>query len=341
MGEQARERIQQKERAREMNTSSSIANLVGNTPLVRLSRFGAGLEHQLLGKCEFLNPGGSVKDRIAFHMVRKAEESGQLRPGATIVEATAGNTGIGLALVAALRGYKLVTLMSDKVSIDKVKLLEALGAETVILPGAKSLDDPEHTLNKARAIAQERGGWFADQFFNSSNVEAHYSGTGPELWEQTNGDIDVLVVGVGTGGTLTGAGRYLRERKPSIKIVLADPVGSMLADLVNGRSTSSSSYIVEGIGQDFVPGNFDMSLVDDAIQVPDEDSVAAAKRLLQTEAMFVGSSSGCIASPAVSYAKRSEGKNKTIVAILPDGGRGYISTIYDDVWLKNKLRPSS
>jgi cystathionine beta-synthase len=321
-----------------MDVSNSLAELVGNTPLVKLSRFGRDLKHNILGKCEFLNPGGSVKDRIAFHMVERAEESGQLRPGSTIVEATAGNTGIGLALVAALKGYKLVVVMSEKVSSDKVKLLEALGAETVIVPGGRPITDPDHWMNQAKRIIEERGGWLADQFYNQSNVEAHYQTTGPELWEQTGGNIDVLVAGVGTGGTLTGAGRYLKERKKSLKIVLADPVGSMLTDLVQGKQESTGApYIVEGIGQDFVPGNFDISLVDRALQVTDAESVETARQLFRDEAMFVGSSSGCIVSAAVKYAAELDGDNKNIVAILPDGGRGYISTIYDADWLKQKL----
>lgn len=317
---------------------NSLADLVGNTPMVRLSRFGADLKHNILAKCEFLNPGGSVKDRIAFHMVQKAEAAGQLLPGGTIVEATAGNTGVGLALVAALRGYKLITVMSAKVSTDKVKLLQALGAETVIVPAGKPISDPEHFMNRAREIATSKGAWLADQFNNDSNVQAHYEGTGPEIWNQTNGAVDVFVVGVGTGGTLSGAGRYLKERNSSIKIVLADPVGSMLADLVRGNQLApGSAYLVEGIGQDFVPGNLDVSLVDEVIQVTDAKSVETAKELLAKEAIFVGSSSGCIVSAAVEISRRLPGEGCNIVAILPDGGRGYLSTIYDDEWLKQKL----
>lgn len=319
--------------------ANSIADLVGNTPLVKLSRFGADLNHNILAKCEFLNPGGSVKDRIAFHMVAMAEARGELTPGSTIIEATAGNTGVGLALAASLRGYKLITVMSEKVSKDKVRLLQALGAETIILPGGKPIDDPDHFMNRARALVASTGGWFADQFYNEANVEAHYRSTGPEIWEQTGGEVDVLVVGVGTGGTLTGVGRYLKERKKSVRIVLADPVGSMLAALVRGEKSATSSYLVEGIGQDFVPGNFDISLVDDIVQVSDADSVAAAKQLLRDEAMFVGSSAGCILTAAKVYSSRLSGENKNIVVVLPDGGRGYVSTIYDDDWLEQKLSP--
>ncbi len=320
-----------------MEVQSSLEDLVGNTPLVRLTRFSRDLKHNILAKCEFLNPGGSVKDRIAFHMVEKAEQAGQLRPGSTIVEATAGNTGIGLALVAAAKRYKLITVMSEKVSRDKVKLLQALGSETVITPAGKASSDPDHFMNRAKEIAKERGGWLADQFQNATNIEAHYQTTGPEIWKQTDGEVDVFICGVGTGGTLTGVGRYLKERKPSVKIVLADPVGSSLADFYRGKESTSASYLVEGIGQDFVPGNFDLSLVDDAIQVTDSDSVAASKKLFADEAMFVGSSSGCIAHAAIEYSKKLDGNGKNIVIILPDGGRGYISTIYDDDWIKAKL----
>lgn len=320
-----------------MTALNSIEDLVGNTPMLKLPRVGRGVNHHLMAKCEFLNPGGSVKDRIAFHMVRKAEQSGRLAPGGTIVEATAGNTGIGLALVAALRGYKLITVMSQKVSQDKVKLLEALNAEVVITPAGKSIDDPEHFMNRAKAIAETSGAWLADQFNNATNIEAHYETTGPEIWQQTQGAIDVLVVGCGTGGTLSGAGRYLKERKKEIKIVLADPIGSMLADLVRGKQSTSAAYIVEGIGQDFVPGNLDLPLIDDVIQVSDTDSVETAKDLLSKEAMFVGSSSGCIVFAALEYCRRLDGEGKTVVAVLPDGGRGYVSTIYNADWLKQKL----
>jgi cystathionine beta-synthase len=318
---------------------NSLEELVGHTPIVRLSRYcqSEKLKHNILAKCEFLNPGGSVKDRIAFHMVRKAEESGQLKPGGTIVEATAGNTGIGLALVAALRGYKLITLMSEKVSKDKVNFLKALGAETIILPGGKPISDPDHFMNRARAMAESTGAWLANQFFNETNIEAHYQTTGPEIWKQTEGEVDALVAGVGTGGTLTGTGRFLKEKKADVKVVLADPVGSLLADLVQGKQSKSSSYLVEGIGQDFVPGNFDTTLVDAVISVRDADAVQTAKNILKTEGMFLGSSSGCIVTAAVEYCKGLDGEGKNIVVILPDGGRGYLSTIYDDEWLRNKL----
>jgi len=319
--------------------ANSLEELIGNTPIIRLSRFcqSENLKHTILGKCEFLNPGGSVKDRIAFHMVRKAEETGRLKPGGTIIEATAGNTGIGLAQVAAVRGYKLITVMSEKVSKDKVNFLRALGAETVVLPGGKPISDPDNFMNRARKMAEDTGAWLANQFYNETNAEAHYQSTGPEVWNQTGGTVDVLIAGVGTGGTLSGTGRYLKEHKPGVKVVLADPIGSSLADLVQGKESKSASYLVEGIGQDFIPGNFDISLVDDVVRVADQDAVAMSKKVLATEGLFLGSSSGCIIAAAVEYARRLSGENKNIVIILPDGGRGYLSTIYNEEWLSLKL----
>lgn len=319
--------------------ANSLEELIGNTPIIRLSRFcqSENLKHTILGKCEFLNPGGSVKDRIAFHMVRKAEETGKLKPGGTIIEATAGNTGIGLAQVAAVRGYKLITVMSEKVSKDKVNFLRALGAETVVLPGGKPISDPDNFMNRARKMAEDTGAWLANQFYNETNAEAHYQSTGPEVWTQTGGEVDALVAGVGTGGTLSGTGRYLKEQKREVQVVLADPIGSSLADLVEGNESKSGSYLVEGIGQDFIPGNFDISLVDDVVRVADKDAVEMSKKVLATEGLFLGSSSGCIIAAAVEYARRLSGDNKNIVAILPDGGRGYLSTIYNEEWLSLKL----
>jgi len=323
--------------SRSDSIGDSIADAIGQTPMVRLTRVYPGLRHNLLGKCEYLNPGGSVKDRIAAYMIAAAEKDGRLKPGGTLVEATAGNTGIGLAMMSALKGYKLVTVMSSKVSSDKVKLLQALGAEVVITPAGKPLDDPEHTLNKARAIAEARDGWMVNQFYNDDNVRAHYETTGPEIWSQTGGTVDVLVAGVGTGGTLTGAGRYLKEKKPSVQLILADPIGSKLAGVIQNREVENTPYIVEGIGMDFVPGTFDTKQVDAAIQISDVESVGTAHALMSKEGIFVGSSAGCNTAAAISFAKNLEGEGKNIVIILPDGGRGYLSTIYDDAWLQTKL----
>jgi len=315
----------------------SVIEAIGNTPIVKLKRFAAPLKHNLWGKLEFLNPGGSVKDRIAKNMIEQAEREGKLKPGGWIVEATAGNTGIGLAMVAALKGYKLICLVSQKVSKDKVRLLERLGAEIVITPSGKQVGDPDHFLNIAKRLTEERDAWFVDQFFNPDNAQVHYQVTGPEIWKQTAGEVDAIVAGVGTGGTLSGAGRYLKEMKPSVKVILADPAGSILADLYDDVKTTSAPYVVEGIGQDFLPGNFHKNMVDAAFRVSDEESVQAAYDLMKLEGIFAGSSSGCIAHAAKTYCKQLSGKGKNVLAILPDGGRGYMSTIYDDQWMSEKF----
>lgn len=319
-----------------MPVLQSIAEAIGQTPMVKLNRFGAGFKHSLLAKCEFMNPGGSVKDRIGWSMVCRAEEEGLLEPGGTIVEGTAGNTGIGLAMAAALKGYRLVTVMSAKVSREKVSLLKALGAEVIITPIGKPSSDPDHFINRAREYARSNGFWLADQFNNQDNVRAHYEHTGPEIWAQTEGAVDVLIAGAGTGGTLSGAGRYLKEQKQSIRVVLADPVGSVQAEKFEGRESSSASYLVEGIGGDFIPANLHLDVIDAAIKVSDRDALKAAHRLMESEALFVGSSSGCIVAAAVQYCRENAGDAQTIVAILPDGGRAYISTIYDGTWLSEK-----
>jgi cystathionine beta-synthase len=322
-----------------MQVLQSIAEAIGHTPMVKLNRFGAGLGHNLLAKCEFMNPGGSIKDRIAWFMVCQAEKDGRLAPGGAIVEATAGNTGIGLAMAAALKGYKLTTIMSAKVSQDKVSLLKALGAEVIITPAGKASDDPEHFINQARALAESRGAWLADQFNNADNIRAHYETTGPEIWQQTAGSVDVLIAGAGTGGTLSGAGKYLKEQKPSVKVVLADPVGSVQADRFNGVSAQSGSYLVEGIGGDFIASNLKMDILDAAIKITDAEAILTAHQLMEKEALFVGSSSGCIIAAAIKYLRQLDGENQTIVAVLPDGGRAYMSTIYDDTWLSEKHMP--
>ena len=320
-----------------MELLNSISEAVGNTPLVRLDRINPDKQHNLLAKCEFMNPGGSVKDRIAFYMVEQAEREGQLKPGQLIVEATGGNTGIGLALAAKLTGHKLVTVMTEKVGKEKVHMMQVLGAETIVVPGGKLIDDPEHFINQGRRIAKERDAWYVDQFENKHNLDAHYKFTGPEIWKQTDGTVDVLVAGIGTGGTLCGAGRYLKEMKSSIKLVLADPIGSMLADWHNRTEPHPASYLVEGIGGDFIAGNVDMSLIDSAIYVDDKTSIETAHQLLEKEAIFGGSSSGCVLAAAMKFGERNKDQALTIVAVLPDTGRLYMDTIFNDVWLASRL----
>jgi cystathionine beta-synthase len=323
-----------------MQIFDSISSAVGNTPLVRMSRIAPDLKHNLLGKCEFLNPGGSVKDRIAFRMVQAAERSGRLKPGQTMVEGTGGNTGIGLALAAKLTGHKLICVMTEKVNRDKQNLMRKFGAEVMVVPGGKSVNDPTHFINQARTLASETGAWFVDQFANEDNFSTHYETTGPEIWQQTGGSVDVLVAGVGTGGTLCGAGRYLKEQKPSVKLVLADPAGSTLLEVHKKVAGNPASYIVEGIGGDFIPAIVDMDIIDYVIRIEDERSIAITQQLLEKEAIFVGGSSGCIVAAAIQYCRDvsavENGKEKTlnVVAILPSSGNLYLSTIFDDQWLQ-------
>ncbi len=315
----------------------SIAESVGNTPIVHLSRLGAGLKHTILAKCEFMNPGGSIKDRIAFYMVEQAEKEGKLRPGQLIVEATGGNTGIGLAMAARLKGYKLKAVMTEKVGKEKVYLMRILGAETLVVPGGKTIDDPEHFINKARTIAAQEGAWYVDQFANPHNLQAHYKFTGPEIWEQTNGQVDVLVAGIGTGGTLCGAGKFLKELKPSLQLVLADPAGSQLTGFRQGFASAGAAYLVEGIGGDFIPGIVSMDIIDHCIQVSDQASIDAAHELMTKEAILAGSSSGCVVAAAMQFCRQKNDQPLTVVAVLPDTGRLYMSTIYDDAWLASHL----
>jgi cystathionine beta-synthase len=320
----------------------SISSVVGNTPLVRMSRIVPDLKHNLLAKCEFLNPGGSVKDRIAFRMVEAAEKDGRLKPGQSMVEGTGGNTGIGLALAAKLTGHKLTCVMTEKVNRDKQNLMRKLGAEVMVVPGGKSIDDPAHFINQARARATQTGAWFVDQFANQDNLTTHYETTGPEIWQQTGGNVDVLVAGVGTGGTLCGAGRFLKEQKPSIKLVLADPAGSTLLEVHKKIVGNPAPYIVEGIGGDFIPAIVDMDLIDHIIRIDDERSIAMTQQLLEKEAMFVGGSSGCIVAAALQYCRdanaAADGNRNAevlnVVAILPSSGNLYLSTIFDNQWMQ-------
>ncbi len=320
-----------------MEYLNSIAEAVGNTPLIRLNHFNISANHRIFLKCEFLNPGGSVKDRIAFHMVEEAERSGKLKPGGLMVEATGGNTGIGLAMAANLKGYKLLCVMTEKVGKKKVSLMKILGAECIVVPGGKSIADPEHYINKAKQIAQEKGAWFVGQFENQANLEAHYNTTGPELWEQTGGKIDAFVAGIGTGGTLCGAGRYLKEKKPAVELILADPEGSLLAAWLNHSKETPGSYLVEGIGGDFIPDIVDLSLIDKAITISDRESIETTHKLAREESIFVGGSAGCIVAAAVHYCLSSRKEELNVVAVLPSTGHLYTDTVFDTNWLDLKL----
>jgi cystathionine beta-synthase len=308
-----------------MIIAASILDRIGNTPMVCLARIGRGLPAQLLGKCEFLNPGGSVKDRIAKAIVDDAEARGLICPGATLVEATAGNTGVGLALVAAIRGYRLVCVMPKKMSADKQTALAALGAEIIITPNAKP-SDPNNFQNVARRLAAERGWFLTDQFAHSANPRIHEATTGPEILDQCEGRVGALVCGVGTGGTITGVGRFLKFRLPAVKIVLADPVGSRLAHLVDPAThpDHDAAYQVEGIGGSCAPEVLDLSVVDAAERISDDESFALTGRLWHEEGLLVGGSSGTAVAAAIRVARRGD-LDGPVVVILPDSWDRYWS----------------
>jgi cystathionine beta-synthase len=310
-----------------VDLAPDILALVGNTPLVRLSRIGRGLKPTLVGKLEHLNPGGSVKDRIGLRMIEDAERRGLLRPGGTIVEPTSGNTGVGLAMAAAIKGYRVVCTMADKQSQEKRDLLRAFGAEVVVCPTAVPPESPESYYKVAERIAKETpGGFLPNQYYNPMNPEAHYNTTGPEIWEQTDGKVTHVVLGIGTGGTVTGAGRYLKERKSDVQIIGADPQGSLYTGDIH-------PYKVEGIGEDFYPGTFESKLVDRWIRVSDRDSFLTARRLTREEGILVGGSSGTAMFAALEVAKELD-ENALVLVLFADSGRSYLSKIYNDEWMR-------
>lgn len=306
----------------------SILETIGGTPLVRLNRMGRGLKATILVKVEYLNPGGSVKDRVAVKMIEAAEREGLIKPGGVIIEATAGNTGIGLALAAAVKGYRSIFVMPDKMSEDKISLLRAYGAEVVITPTSVPPDSPESYNGVADRLAREIPGAFRpNQFTNPNNPLAHYLTTGPEIWEHSGGKVDVFVAGMGTGGTITGASRYLKEKNPRLVVVGADPEGSILS------GDSPKAYKVEGIGEDFIPRTFDRQLVDEMVRVSDRESFNTARRLAREEGILAGGSSGTALAAALKYAERLT-EPRTFVVLLPDTGRNYLTKIFSDRWMQ-------
>lgn len=317
----------------------NIVQTIGRTPLVHLQRIGRGLPCPIYAKVEFFNPGGSVKDRIGVNIIERAERSGQLKPGGTVVESTSGNTGVGLAIVCALKGYRAVFVMPDKMSQEKIQLLRSFGARVVITPTSVEPDDPRSYYSVARKIVAETpNAVLANQYHNPENPHSHYQTTGPEIWEQTSGQVTDLVATMGTGGTITGAGRYLKERNPAIQVVGVDPVGSILLDAWknNGQIPEDAKafpYKVEGFGEDFIPSTLDLSLIDDIVQVTDRESFLWARKLVREEGIFAGGSSGSAVSAAVRYTQ-TLGEDRLIVVILPDSGSRYLSKFYDDKWMR-------
>ncbi len=315
----------------------NILEALGNTPLVRLHSVTRGVAPEVLAKVEFFNPGGSVKDRIGLAIIEDAERSGKLKPGGTIVEATSGNTGVGLAIAAAIKGYKTVFVMPDKMSEEKIRLLRAFGARVIITPTAVEPDDPRSYYSVARRIVEETpNAILANQYHNPVNPQVHYLTTGPEIWEQTEGRVDVFVATMGTGGTISGVGRYLKERKPEVKVVGVDAVGSILCHyFYTGEITQASTYRVEGFGEDFIPSTLDFSVVDDVVQVDDRESFLMARRLVREEGLFVGGSSGSAVAAALKYIRQKQiGPDKVVVVLLPDTGARYLSKIFNDDWMR-------
>jgi cystathionine beta-synthase len=311
-----------------VDVHDSLVELIGNTPLVRLNGVAAGLTPQVLAKVEYLNPGGSVKDRIALRMIEAAEASGELKPGGTIVEPTSGNTGVGLAIVAASRGYRCVFVMPDKMSAEKIAVLRAYGAEVVVCPTAVAPEHPDSYYSVSDRLAREiPGGWKPNQYANPGNPESHYHSTGPEIWRQTEGRITHFVAGIGTGGTISGTGRYLKEVSDGrVQVIGVDPEGSVYS------GGTGRPYLVEGVGEDFWPTTYDKTICDRIVAVSDKDSFVMTRRLAREDALLVGGSCGMAVAGALRVASQL-GPDDVVVVLLPDSGRGYLSKIFNDEWM--------
>ena len=321
---------------RELAVLDSVLEAIGHTPLVRLSRIGRGIRTPVYGKAENLNPGGSVKDRIGLAIIEAAERAGKLKAGGVIVEATSGNTGVGLAIAAAIKGYRCIFTIPDKMSIEKVRLLRAYGAEVIVVPTAVPPDHPEYYIQKAKSIvASTPGAVMADQHYNPANPEAHYLTTGPELWEQTGGRITHFVCAPGTGGTISGTGRYLKEKNPKLRVVAGDPAGSIYMEYARTRQkTKGQPYKVEGIGGDKIPSSLHFDVIDEWIVVADADAFRTARRLTREEGIFLGGSGGLNVFAALELARRLDDPEAMVVTILCDTGERYLSKLYDDNWMR-------
>lgn len=317
----------------------SILEVIGNTPLVRLNRVTDGIDGTLLAKVEYMNPGQSVKDRIGIKMIEEAEKKGLIEPGGTIIEGTSGNTGMGLALAAAIKGYRCIFTVSDKQSKEKIDLLKALGAEVKLCPTDVEPDDPRSYYSVAKRLSEEiPNSYYPNQYDNPGNTEAHYESTGPEIWEQTDGRVTHYVAGMGTGGTISGAARYLKEQNPEIKVIGVDSCGSVYKKYFETGEFDKEEiypYLTEGIGEDIIPENMNFDLVDHVVQVNDKNAFQTTRRLAEEEALFVGGSCGAAIYGALQYAREEElGEDDLMVIILPDSGTRYVSKIFNDEWMR-------
>jgi cystathionine beta-synthase len=314
---------------------NNILEAIGHTPIIRLNRLAKDLPAEVWVKADYMNPGGSVKDRIGLAMIDEAERTGKLKPGGTIIEGTSGNTGMGLALVACVRGYKVVFTITDKQSREKIDLLKAFGAEVIVCPTAVEPEDPRSYYSVAAKLAREiPNSFYPNQYENPMNPEAHYRTTGPEIWKDTEGKITHFVCGVGTGGTISGVGRYLKEQNPNVKIVGVDPIGSLYYEKVKtGKTGKALTYVVEGIGEDFFPGTMNLKILDDIHQVSDEECFVWARRLAKQEAIFTGGSGGGCISAALKIARNAK-SGDMIVAFMPDSGSRYMSKVFNDGWMR-------
>ena len=316
---------------------ATVLDAIGQTPIVKLNKVAAHVKSDIYVKLEYLNPGGSMKDRVAMNIIRDAERRGLLGPGSTIIEATSGNTGAGLALVAAIRGYKCIFVMPDKMSNEKIAALRAFGAKVVICPTAVEPEDPRSYYEVTKRLVKETPQSFhSNQYYNPANPEAHYLSTGPEIWEQTGGEIDVFVAGMGTGGTISGCGKYFKEKKPGFQVVGVDPIGSLYYEYVKtGRMTKPFSYYVEGIGEDFLPGTMNLKIIDQIMRVDDKECFLLTRELVRQEGLFCGGSCGAAVAGAIKYAEQLGDEKKNIVVLLPDSAQKYLSKIFDDEWMRS------
>lgn len=318
------------------NVFNNVLDAVGNTPLIRLNKIVKDSPHEFWAKVEYFNPGGSVKDRIAIEIIEAAEKNGLLKPGGTIVEATSGNTGLGLALVAAVKGYKCIFVMPDKISEEKRAILRAYGAEVIITPTAVEPEDPRSYLSVTKKLTETTpNSYCTNQYHNPENPRRHEKTTGPEIWEQTEHNIDVFVAGAGTGGTISGVGKFLKSKKPDVKIVLADPIGSILYDLFYHKKVINppKPYKVEGVGEDMLPDNVHFDVMDASVQVADKDAFSMTRRIISEEGLCVGPSSAMALVAAIDYSKTLTKPSK-IVVIFPDNGRAYMSKVFNNEWMK-------